>query len=384
MTNTSVTTEPPAQAEPMSTGHEHWMRRALHLAAQGRGWTSPNPMVGSVVVRDGVAVGEGYHRQAGLDHAEAAALSNAGDAARGADLYVTLEPCSHYGRTPPCTGRIIASGVARVICAHPDPDPRVNGRGIQILRDAGIEVIVGPCAEEARRLNEHYLHWKQTGRPWITAKWAQTLDGQVASSTGSSKWITGTTARTEAHRQRSFHDAVIVGIGTVLMDDPELSVRHVEGHQPWHVVLDARLQTPPRAKLIVPGRTLLVGGDDVSPNTVSMWRDAGVDVETVPLVDGRLNLEDTIRLLARRGFISALVEGGPRVITSFLKAGLVQRVIAFIAPKIVGTGYASVGSLSVTDIGNALQLSKVEMTGYGTDWCMTGLLTPNNTGAAEE
>lgn len=383
MTTTSDNTLP-AQAESVDTRHEYWMRRALHLAAQGRGWTSPNPMVGSVVVRDGVMVGEGYHRQAGLDHAEAVALSNAGDAARGADLYVTLEPCSHHGRTPPCTGRIIAAGVARVICAHLDPDPRVNGRGIQILREAGIEVIVGPCADEARKLNEHYLHWKQTGRPWITAKWAQTLDGQVASSTGSSKWITGTAARTEAHRQRSYHDAVIVGIGTVLMDDPELSVRHVEGRQPWHVVLDARLETPQGAKLIVPGRTLLVAGDGVSSEKAAMWRDAGVDVETVPLADGRLDLEDTVRLLARKGFISALVEGGPRVITSFLKAGLVQRVVTFVAPKIVGTGYASVGSLGITDIRNALQLSDVEMNAYGADWCVTGVLTPDDTGAVED
>jgi len=355
------------------------MLMALDLAAKARGYTSPNPMVGCVVVRDGNVVGAGYHERAGLPHAEVVALDEAGDTARGADLYVTLEPCSHYGRTPPCTERIIRAGVRRVICAHLDPDPRVNGRGVEQLRNAGIDVSVGPGADAARRLNEQYLHWKRTGFPWITAKWAQTLDGRIATRTGSSQWITGEAARREAHRQRSYHDAVLVGIGTVLADDPRLDVRMVDGHQPWHIVLDPTLAIPTNARVIVPERTMVFTAKHGDGEKRRMLHDRGVEVVSVDVDGDRLDLAAVRSTLGAKPFVSVFVEGGPTVITSLLRARYVNRVMAFIAPKIVGAGRDAVGDLGITEIDAALQLREAEMISFGDDWLLTGLV-----GAEEE
>lgn len=362
-----------------STEAERWMRMALDLAAKARGYTSPNPMVGCVVVRNGEVVGAGYHERAGLPHAEVVALDAAGEAARGADLYVTLEPCSHFGRTPPCSERIIRAGVRRVICAHLDPDPRVNGRGVEQLRHAGIDVLVGPGADAARRLNEQYIYWKRTGSLWITVKWAQTLDGRIATRTGSSQWITGEAARREAHRQRSYHDAVLVGIGTVLADDPRLDVRMVDGHQPWHVVLDPALDIPPDARVIVSEQTMVFTGPGVGDEKRRILTDRGVEVVSVNVDDGRLDLEAVRSALDAKPFVSVFVEGGPTVVTSFLHAGYVNRVMAFIAPKIVGAGRDAVGDLDITEIDAALRLREAEMIPFGNDWLLTGLV-----GAEEE
>lgn len=356
-----------------------WMRMALELAAKARGYTSPNPMVGCVIVRDGAVVGTGYHERAGLPHAEVVALDAAGDNARGADLYVTLEPCSHHGRTPPCTERIIGAGVRRVICAHLDPDPRVNGRGVAQLRAAGIEVSVGLESHAAERLNAHYIHWKRTGLPWITAKWAQTLDGRIATRTRSSKWITGEAARRESHRQRSYHDAVLVGIGTVLADDPQLNVRMVEGHQPWHVILDSSLRTPVDARVITPEKTLIFTGPEANPVTRRALSERGVEIVAVPRNGGALDVSAVVRVLGEKPFLSVFVEGGSQVVTSFLRARLVNRVMAFIAPKIVGDGCDAVGDLAITHISDAHQLRETEMTQFGDDWLLTGLI-----GAEEE
>ncbi|HDS74516.1 MAG TPA: bifunctional diaminohydroxyphosphoribosylaminopyrimidine deaminase/5-amino-6-(5-phosphoribosylamino)uracil reductase RibD, partial [Firmicutes bacterium] len=315
MTLTSSTTTVPQEPSDFLAEAERWMGMALDLAAKARGYTSPNPMVGCVVVRDGDIVGAGYHERAGLPHAEAVALDAAGDAARGADLYVTLEPCSHYGRTPPCTERIIRAGVRRVICAHLDPDPRVNGRGVEQLRNAGIDVIVGPGADAARRLNEQYLYWKRTGLSWITAKWAQTLDGRIATRTGSSQWITGEAARREAHRQRSYHDAVLVGIGTVLADDPRLDVRMVDGHQPWHIVLDPTLEIPLDACVIVPERTTVFTGQRIDDEKRRMLQDRGVEVTSVDADRDRLDPAAVRSALGAKPFMSVFVECGPTEVT---------------------------------------------------------------------
>ena len=361
-------------ATPQTHSDADWMARAVELAARARGWTSPNPMVGAVVVRDGAVVSEGWHERAGEAHAEVVALDDAGNAAQGADIYVTLEPCSHRGRTPPCVDGIIASGIRRVVCAHLDPDPRVNGRGVARLREAGIAVEVGVGEQQARRLNEHYLHWKRTGRPWVTLKWAQTLDGQVATGTGSSQWITGEAARKDAHRQRSEHDAVLVGIGTALADDPALDVRHVDGHQPAHIVLDPSLELPDSARLVVPDRTTIVCGEDASTAKAKGWERRGVRVVRVPNDGGNLDLDATLTALGAMDILGVLVEGGPTVATALIRAGLVNRVIAYIAPKIAGTGRAAVGDLATELIGNALQLRDAECTPHGDDWRVTGLL----------
>jgi len=357
-----------------SVNDERWMARALELAARARGWTSPNPMVGAIVVKDGGVVGEGYHRRAGLAHAEVVALDEAGDRARGADLYVTLEPCVHYGRTPPCTDRIIAAKVRRVICPHADPDARVNGRGIAILREAGIEVEVGPGAADARRLNEQYLYWKRTGRPWVTLKWAQTLDGQVATRAGHSKWITDEEARRQAHELRSWHDAVLVGIGTALADDPQLNVRMVEGRQPWHVVLDPALLLPLDARLVEPGQTLLVCRDTTEGTRRAVWDSRGVDVAAVPGSRDALDLDAVMDVLKARPFQSVLVEGGPTIITAFIRACLANRVVIFIAPKILGAGRGAVGDLGSEVIGHARALRETELRPAGQGWRLTGLL----------
>jgi diaminohydroxyphosphoribosylaminopyrimidine deaminase / 5-amino-6-(5-phosphoribosylamino)uracil reductase len=375
MTSTQASVSSESIDATTASEHCRWIDEALELAAKARGWTSPNPMVGSVVVRDGNLVGAGYHERAGGPHAEVHALNAAGEAARDADIYVTLEPCSHHGRTPPCTDRIIKAGVKRVICSHLDPDPRVNGRGTAILRDAGIEVIVGVGEDAARRLNEHYLHWKRTGRPWVTAKWAQTLDGQVATRSGSSKWITGETARREAHRQRSFHDAVLVGIGTALADDPQLSVRHVEGHQPWHVVLDSNLRLPANARLVEPERTLIMCSPTADTSIQTEWRDRGIDIAVIQQNDtGRLDPLSVLETLGERGMLSVMVEGGPTVVSGLLGAGLVNRVMTFVAPKLIGIGTPAVGDLGTQDIAEAIRLTDMEYSQFGDDLLLTGLI----------
>jgi len=244
---------------------------------------------------------------------------------------------------------------------------------MEALREAGIQVDVGPGEREARRLNEHYLHWKATGRPWVTLKWAQTIDGQLAARTGDSRWITGEEARRHAHRLRSWHDAVLVGIGTALADDPCLNVRMVEGHQPRHVVLDPFLQLPVGARLVEAGRTLLICKDDVDPARTASWKARGVEVEAVPGEGDVLDLRAVMDVLAAHQFQSVCIEGGAKVLTSFLRAGFVNRVVVFVAPKILGSGVGAVGDLGACCVSEARTLRDVEITSHGEDWCVTGL-----------
>jgi diaminohydroxyphosphoribosylaminopyrimidine deaminase / 5-amino-6-(5-phosphoribosylamino)uracil reductase len=353
------------------------MRTALELASRARGHVSPNPMVGSVVVRDGCVIGSGFHPKPGEPHAEAFALREAGDTARGAEMYVTLEPCCHYGRTPPCTDRILESGIRRVVCAMVDPDERVAGNGISILRDAGVEVDVGLLEDESRKLNEHYIHQKTTGLPWVTLKWAQTLDGRVATSTGESKWITGSDSRAHAHRLRSYHGAVVVGIGTVLADDPRLDVRlerEPDAYQPAHVVVDTDLRLPTDARLIVPGKTFVFCGERAESERRGALENVGVEV--IPLASGAggLDLRAMLTALAEREIISVFVEGGPTLVTAFLRAGLANRIAAFIAPKVMGSGMDAVGDLE-TDAMTAIHaLSDIETGRFGRDLFITGVL----------
>ena len=352
------------------------MQQALDLAATAQGWTSPNPMVGCVVVRDGQVVGTGYHPKPGEPHAEVFALREAGEQARGADLYVTLEPCSHFGRTPPCTEAIKSAGVVRVVCAMLDPDPRVNGRGVRILREAGISVETGVKERESRRLNEQYIHHRVTGRSWVTVKWAQTLDGRVATASGHSKWVTGPEARQEGHRLRSVHDGVLVGIGTVLADDPQLNVRLDDDNvpQPRHIVLDSHLRLKPDARLIAPGETIVFCAHDIPEERRKPLEDVGAEIIAVPSNDTGLNLGEVLRILGERSFLGVYVEGGPTVVTSFLRQELVNRVVTFIAPSILGTGTDAVGNLGMETMDNAIRLVDVEMKQVGVDSMLTGLV----------
>ncbi|QBS38154.1 bifunctional diaminohydroxyphosphoribosylaminopyrimidine deaminase/5-amino-6-(5-phosphoribosylamino)uracil reductase RibD [Thermaerobacter sp. FW80] len=360
-----------------------FMRRALALAARARGRTHPNPMVGAVIVREGTVVGEGFHRRAGSPHAEVEALRMAGPRARGATLYVTLEPCCHHGRTPPCTDALIAAGLRRVVVAMPDPDPRVAGKGIAVLAAAGIDVAVGLEEAAARRLNEAYIVHRRLGRPMVTAKYAMTLDGRIATARGDSRWVTGARARRWVHRLRDRVDAILVGVGTVLADDPELTVRlHPGGRDPIRIVLDSRARTPPTARVVQvarrsPAPTWVAVTPAAPAPRVRRLEAAGARILTIPAgPDGRVALPHLLRTLAAEGVVHLLVEGGATVHGAFFGAGLVDRVVALVAPKLVGGAAAPgpIGGQGVDRMDEAPVLSGVFVRRLGRDWLIGGYL----------
>ncbi len=319
---------------------ERMMRRALVLAARGLGETSPNPAVGCVVARDGRVVGEGFHARAGDPHAEAvAARRQAGTRARGATLYVTLEPCAHHGRTPPCAPLVRDSGVARVVAATRDPHPLVAGRGLALLRRAGVAVETGLLAAEAARLNERFLSWARRGRPFVLLKAASTLDGRIATAAGRSKWITSAPQRRQARWLRRLHDAVLVGIGTALADDP-LLLPSPRTRRPFlRVVLDSRLRLPPRSRLArtaLPRTPVLALCCAPSPSRRRDLERAGVEVAVVREEGGRVSVPAALEALASRGVTSLMVEGGGEVLGSFLAARLLDQVALFRAPLLLG------------------------------------------------
>lgn len=320
---------------------ERFMRRALELAGRGRGLTSPNPMVGAVVVREGEVVGEGYHERAGQPHAETEALRVAGERAHGATLYVTLEPCAHWGRTPPCAPAVVAAGIRRVVVALEDPHPLVAGRGLEILRQAGLDVTVGVLAEEAAAQNRVFLTAVREGRPHVTLKAAMTLDGKIADLHGASRWITGDEARREGHRLRAEADAIVVGLTTVLRDDPQLTVRLPTPwpREPYRVVLDAEARTPPGARVIVagtPARALIAVAERAAPDRVARLAEAGATVLRLPAHAGRVEPAALLAALFARDVRAVLLEGGAEVHGAFVDAGLVDRVAIFVAPRLLG------------------------------------------------
>jgi diaminohydroxyphosphoribosylaminopyrimidine deaminase/5-amino-6-(5-phosphoribosylamino)uracil reductase len=328
------------------------MALALAEARRARGWSSPNPPVGAVVVRDGAIVGRGHTQPPGQAHAEVMALRQAGPAARGADLYVTLEPCGHHGRTPPCTAAIIAAGIARVHVALRDPNPAVDGAGLAQLAAAGIDVTLGDGAAAAAELCEGFATHILTGRPLVIAKYAMSLDGRIATATGQSRWITGPTARAHLHRLRATVDAILAGAGTVLADDPLLTARvpaaETPVHQPLRVVLDSAGRLPLAARLFdpaLPGRTLVATTDRMPADRRAALAARGVEVLTLPATPAGVALPELLDALGRRGVTSLLVEGGARVHAAFFAAGLVHKVLAYIAPVIIG-GAAAPGPVA--------------------------------------
>ena len=349
---------------------EYFMRRAISLAMRGTGSTSPNPMVGCVVVRDGKVLSEGYHACPGLDHAERAALMKINDAS-GTDLYVNLEPCAHFGQTPPCATLIAERGVKRVVAGMADPDKRVSGRGFSILEQAGVEVVIGVLEEECRRLNRGYIRRTVLGRPWVTIKGAISLDGGMALESGESKWITGIDARTAAHRLRSEHDGVLVGSGTVVADDPELTVRHTCGRSPLRVVLDSRLSTPPDSKIFGPGTVIFVSGEAPASN-IAKAAAAGAEVISIPSRNGELSLSHVLSTLAARGICSLLVEGGPSVIGSFFREGAVDWLSLFISPRIMGKNRPFSGALSFMAMDETVKISSPVFSSVGEDFLAEG------------
>lgn len=334
---------------------EEHMKRALDLAASALGRTRTNPLVGAVIVKDGEKVSEGLHRSFGSDHAEVDALNRAGSRAAGAEMYVTLEPCVHYGKTPPCVEAIKAAGIRRVIVATVDPNPIVNGAGLQALDDAGIEVVTGVCENEAKRLNEAYLKYITTGLPFVTLKVAQTLDGFIADSNNSSRWITSEEARHKVHQLRSTVDAVLIGAATARIDDPFLST-HGIGNDPVRLVLTRTGQIPDSLKLCDPGtggRTIIVtSGDEANEFRGECWR-----------VDS--DLKSVLRRAGSEGIGHLLVEGGSDIFSQFIDAGLVDKFVFVIAPKLLGSGipaYQSPEHRKITDV-LKLDISNTEAVG---------------------
>ncbi|MBL0387608.1 bifunctional diaminohydroxyphosphoribosylaminopyrimidine deaminase/5-amino-6-(5-phosphoribosylamino)uracil reductase RibD [Tumebacillus sp. ITR2] len=351
-----------------------YMQMALDLAAQAKGQTNPNPLVGAVLVKDGRIVGFGAHLKAGEPHAEVHAFRMAGEHAEGATLYVTLEPCSHHGKTPPCADLVISSKVKKVVVAMTDPNPLVAGNGINRIRAHGIEVEVGVLESQAVALNERFLHNMRTSRPFVVIKTAMTLDGKIAAHTGDSRWITGPDARVAVHQLRNEVDGILVGIGTVRADDPELTTRMPEGggKHPTRIILDSSLQIEETAKVldtsIAPTWIITSGGADAEKS--ARLRARGVQI----LKSAPHDVAAVLDLLYANGITHLLVEGGATVNGAFLQAGLIDKVMAFIAPKLIGgagapTPYAGAGFEKMSQ---AVTLRDISVTTYGDDICITG------------
>jgi diaminohydroxyphosphoribosylaminopyrimidine deaminase / 5-amino-6-(5-phosphoribosylamino)uracil reductase len=351
---------------------EAYLERALGLAERGRGLTSPNPLVGAVVVAGGRIRGEGFHEGPGRPHAEIVALEEAGDDARGATLYTTLEPCDHFGRTPPCTQTIARAGVARVVSAMGDPNPIVDGRGFAALTTVGIEVRTGVLAQEATRLNEAYVKHVRTGLPFVTWKMAASLDGKVASRDGTSRWITGEAARADVHRLRAAADAILVGAGTALVDDPSLTVRDpgYRGRPPLRVLVDARGRVPETGDLFDGAAPTMVATTSLAPRErTEAWRARGAEVVEYEPEGGGVPLPQLLSDLGKRGVQGVLLEGGPTLAWSMVEDRAVDKVVVYLAPKLIGGQDAPgvLGGRGFAPIAQAMQLSVASFDRVGED-----------------
>jgi len=355
---------------------EYYMRRALKLAKKGEGWASPNPMVGAVIVKDGSIIGEGYHACCGEKHAEINAIERSTDTIAGADFYVTLEPCAHYGKTPPCVDALIKHMPSRVVIGAMDPNPLVAGQGIALLKKKGIKTLVGVMEAECQLLNEKFFKFMTTGLPFITLKYAQTLDGRIATATGHSRWISSPEAQRYAHRLRSIHDAILVGSGTVLLDDPELTVRHVKGRNPLRIVLDSRLRIPMEAIILQNqdrAGTIIVTTKKAANGKRKRLEDLGIELLCINITKkGEINLPELFLKLGQRGVSSVLIEGGSSIITSVLREGLADKLLVVIAPKIVGKGIEGVGDLGITLMDQAIALYPNKFKKLGDDFLFEG------------
>ena len=358
-----------------------YMRRALTLAAKGRGRTSPNPLVGAVIVGGGEVVGEGYHQAAGGAHAEVHAIKRAGTAARGGTLYVTLEPCAHYGRTPPCTEAIIRAGIARVFAAHVDPNPKVGGKGVQELEKAGVRVYVGLCEPEARRLNEVFIKYIQTKRPFVILKWAMSLDGKIATASGESKWISSEASRLKGHEIRDEVDAILVGVNTVITDNPSLTTRLPgrRGKDPTRIVVDSVCRTPLDARVFNPNSdadTIIATTKRASKGQIARLEAVGAEVLVVEDKENRVCLSSLMKTLGERAITSVLIEGGAEINASVLKTGVVDKTVFFIAPKLIGgtDALGPIGGEGIQRLGEAYELRDMTVKSIDGDILVEGYL----------
>ena len=356
---------------------EIYMREALRIAAYASGRTTPNPLVGAVIVKDNRIVGQGWHRKAGTEHAEIHALHQAGELAKGADIYVTLEPCSHYGKTPPCCQAIIKAGIKKVIVAMTDPNPLVAGNGLKELKAAGIEVVEGVCRDEAEKLNEVFLKWIVHKMPFIVGKTAMTLDGKIATVSGDSKWITNEKSRKFVHQLRDLYDGILIGIGTVLADNPTLTTRldHL-GKNPVRIIVDSKARIPLDSIVITDksAHTILAVTERASQEKIAALLQVGIEVIVTKEKADRVDLSDLLKILAEKNICSILVEGGSRINYSFFVEHLVDKVHCFIAPKIIGgTDAASpVGGKGTFYMKDAYQLNDITTERFDEDILITG------------
>ena len=350
---------------------QEYMALALDLAKRGAGWTSPNPMVGAVIVKDGQIIAQGWHARCGDLHAERAALAACTGDPTGATMYVTLEPCCHHGRQPPCTEAILQAGIARVVVGSGDPNPLVAGKGLDILREHGVQVTEGVLAEECRALNHVFFHFIQTGKPYVVLKYAMTLDGKLAAYTGASQWITGEAARRHVHTQRNRYRAIMVGVGTVLADDPQLTCRLKGGRDPLRVICDTNLRTPLTANVVRTAQQTptCIATCVTQESRLAPYRQAGCQVLSLPQSDGHVSLRVLLDHLGKQNVDSVLAEGGSAIHWSLVQGGLVDRVQAYLAPKILGGAQAKspVGGQGFPHPDQALKLKPPVLTRLGED-----------------
>ena len=354
----------------MSGFETKMMKRAIRLAERGRGRVEPNPLVGAVIVKGNRIVGEGRHMRFGGPHAEIEALRAAGRKARGATMFVTLEPCCHHGKTPPCTDAVIRAGVTGVLAAMRDPFEKVSGKGLARLKRAGIDVSVGLCGGEARELNAPYLKRLKTGLPFVTIKYAMTADGRIATATGHSRWVSSEKSRVLVHRMRSRQNCIMVGLGTVLADDPELTVRHVRGRNPLRVVADSPGKTPPDCRLVKTARevpTIVATVRNAPADWAAKLEKARVEVLRLPSKKGELNLEALMRTLSGRGVTTVFCEGGARLSGALIKEGLADRLVIFVAPKLCLDGLAPLAAPGIKKMCDAVQLKNFATRKIGDD-----------------
>ncbi len=355
------------------TSDEQYMREAIELAKKGLGKTSPNPAVGCLIVKNGEIVGRGFHEKAGEDHAEVNALFEAGEKAIGSDMYVTLEPCCHQGKTPPCTDAIIKSGIARVVVAAEDPNQKVCGKGLAELHRAGIRVQPGVLENESKMMNEMYEKFVTTKQPFVIVKAALSADGKLSANDGTSKWITGEEARMAVHKLRSEVDAVIVGIETVFKDNPHLTCRLPEGKNPQRIIVDSTLKIPYDANVFdKEAETIIATTHNAPINRITALRTRGIRVIVIDGKGAKVDLKMLLKELAADEITSIMIEGGGELIGSAFDAKIVDKVMLFIAPKIIGGSGTTIGGQGVGSINESIQLEKVEMKQIGEDFLLVG------------
>jgi len=346
--------------------HKKYMEIALKIAEKGEGNVSPNPLVGCIIVKRGKIVGKGYHKQYGGEHAEINAIKNAGKKVANATLYINLEPCSHWGKTPPCTEKIVEAGIREVIIGMYDPNPLVEG--FKELKFRGIKTKIGILEKEAKKLNEFYVKYMRSKRPFVILKVAMTMDGKIATRTGDSKYITGKDARRYVHKLRSEVDAVMVGINTVLKDNPKLTPRLTQGRDPMKVVIDTELKMPLKCNLMKhPSKLIIATTSKASKKKINKFYQKGIDVIVLNVKKGLVDLKDLMKQLGKKEIISIMIEGGSQLNSSAIKERIADKLLVFTAPKLVGNGLGAVGNLGVTKIDKAVKLKNIEMKKVGKD-----------------